>query len=234
MMRALLRLLLWVEESAVALAIFDLDNTLIAGDSDYAWGEFLVRTGLVDQDRFREANEYFYQQYKAGQLDIDEYLEFALKPLTEHSQEKLAELHEAFMQTMIEPILLPKAFELLQWHRERGDFLLIITATNTFVTAPIGRKLGVDALLGIEPEIENARYTGRYLGIPTFQGGKVKRLYAWLAEQPYDLKGSYFYSDSHNDLPLLELVEHPVAVDADEKLSALAAERGWRQISLRG
>lgn len=217
----------------MALAIFDLDNTLIAGDSDYAWGEFLVRANLVDQDRFREANDYFYQQYKAGQLDIDEYLEFALKPLCDHSLDELAALHERFMEEMIEPILLPKAFELLRWHRERGDFLLIITATNTFVTAPIGRKLGVDALLGVEPELQDGRYTGRYLGIPTFQQGKVKRLYAWLSEQSYDLKGSYFYSDSHNDLPLLELVDHPVAVDADESLSTLAEARGWRKMSLR-
>ncbi len=217
----------------MSLAIFDLDNTLIGGDSDHLWGEFLVEQGIVDSDQFRETNDRFYEDYKRGELDILAYLAFALEPLTRFDPEQLAELHRRFMTTSIEPIMLPKAQALLQKHRDRGDFLLIITATNRFITGPIAEYLGVDDILASEPEVIDGRYTGRISGTPCYQDGKVMRLQAWLQARDMDLRDSYFYSDSHNDIPLLQEVDHPVAVDADEQLHALALEQGWPSISLR-
>jgi HAD superfamily hydrolase (TIGR01490 family) len=217
----------------MSLAIFDLDNTLIAGDSDHAWGQFLVTQGLVDSENFRMANDRFYEEYKAGTLNIAAYLEFSLKPLTQHSIAELAKLHAKFMQTCIEPMMLPKAKELLEQHRAQGDFLLIITATNGFVTRPIADYLGVDDILTTDPEIINERYTGKYIGTPTFQQGKVIRLNEWLTEKNITLDQACFYSDSINDLPLMEKVSKPVAVDPDEKLKKIAVERHWKIISLR-
>ncbi len=217
----------------MSLAIFDLDNTLIARDSDHAWGEFLVEQGAVDANVYREANERYYQLYQSGELDIHEYLAFSLKPLSENSPEQLAAWHQQFMAAKIEPIILPRAEELLARHRARGDTLLIITATNRFITAPIADRLGVDELIAIEPEIVNGRYTGRVSGVPSFQAGKVTRLESWLAERDHTLDGSTFYSDSINDLPLLERVDTAIAVDPDEQLRAAADARDWRIISLR-
>jgi HAD superfamily hydrolase (TIGR01490 family) len=217
----------------VTLAIFDLDNTLIAGDSDHSWGEFLVRKALVDGEEFRRANDRFYENYKDGTLDIHTYLRFALAPLTRHSMAELETLHREFMAGHIAPLILPKARVLLQEHRERGHQLLIITATNGFVTRPIAAHLGVAEIIASEPEIRAGRYTGEVLGVPSFQEGKVIRLQEWLAQSSETLEGSYFYSDSMNDLPLLEQVTHPVAVDPDDRLRATAAARGWPIISLR-
>jgi HAD superfamily hydrolase (TIGR01490 family) len=217
----------------VRLAIFDLDNTLIAGDSDHSWGEFLVRKNLVDAKVYAEANDRFYEQYKAGTLDIHEYLDFSLAPLTRYSMEELATLHAEFMADYIVPMMLPKAQALLKSHRDQGDYLLIITATNGFVTRPIAQYLGVDDILASEAEIINGRYTGKSAGIPCFQGGKVTRLNEWLSERHFSLDGAFFYSDSINDLPLLEQVPHPVAVDADERLAKAAQDKGWPIISLR-
>jgi HAD superfamily hydrolase (TIGR01490 family) len=217
----------------VRLAIFDLDNTLLAGDSDHSWGEFLVAKKLVDAQFYAQANDRFYQQYKAATLDIQEYLRFSLAPLTEFSLDDLAVLHAEFMRDFIEPMMLPKAKALLQQHRDQGDYLLIITATNSFVTHPIATRLGVDDILASDAEILNNRYTGKGIGTPCFQGGKVIRLHAWLKEKNYDLNDAYFYSDSINDLPLLEQIPNPIVVDGDERLLAVAAERGWKQISLR-
>lgn len=217
----------------MALAIFDLDNTLIAGDSDYLWGEFLVKNGYVDGEDFAKQNDRFYQDYQSGSLDIMAYQRFALKPLSEQSMDTLADWHEQFMQTFIDPILLPKAQQLVDKHKQQGDRLLIITATNTFITRPIGMRYGITELLGTEGEIIDNRYTGEVSGTPTFQQGKVIRLNEWLEEQGETLEGSYFYSDSHNDLPLLEIVDFPVAVDADDTLSAIAKQKGWPTISLR-
>ncbi|ANG64813.1 phosphoserine phosphatase [Marinobacterium aestuarii] len=217
----------------MSLAIFDLDNTLLNGDSDHAWGEFLCAQGLVDATEYKQANDRFYQQYKTGTMDIFEFLEFALRPLAQHSTQQLQQWHDLFMQQCVEPMMLPKALKLLADHRARGDFLLIITATNHFVTSPIARKLGVDALLATDPEMEDGRYTGKVAGTPCFREGKVERLHHWLQHNKHTLQGSYFYSDSQNDLPLLELVENPVAVDADEILTRTATERGWPVISLR-
>lgn len=217
----------------MALAIFDLDNTLLAGDSDHAWGEFLVEQGLVDRIRYKQANDAFYQDYLRGTLDILAYQAFALEPLTRFEPEQLSELHKAFMQHKILPIQLDKATQLLASHRQAGDFLLIITATNRFVTGPIAQMLGVDDILATEPEQIDGRYTGRISGIPCYQEGKVVRLNQWLENSAFDLDGSYFYSDSRNDIPLLERVDHPVAVDADAALTAHAKRKGWSLISLR-
>jgi len=217
----------------VNLAIFDLDNTLLGGDSDYLWGQFLVEKKLVDPVIYEQENQRFYDEYKAGTLDIYEFLEFSLAPLSQHSTAELSELHNEFMQKKIDSIWLPKAEELLAKHRMNNDFLLIITATNHFVTAPIAKKLGVDDIIATMPEQKNGAYTGKVAGIPCFQDGKVERLSQWLQENNYSLDNSHFYSDSVNDLPLLLKVTHPVAVDPDDKLKIHAAEHCWPVISLR-
>lgn len=217
----------------MSLAIFDLDNTLIGGDSDHSWGEFLVHKSLVDAAEYQRQNDGFYQAYKDGSLDINAYLRFSLAPLTRYSMDELAALHREFMADYIEPILLPKAQALLAEHRERGNQLLIITATNGFVTRPIAARLGVDDILATDPEIHQGRYTGNSVGTPCFQTGKVLRLQQWLSERNESLDESYFYSDSINDLPLLEQVTYPVAVDPDDRLQAIAETRNWPIISLR-
>jgi HAD superfamily hydrolase (TIGR01490 family) len=217
----------------VSLAIFDLDNTLLSIDSDHAWGEFLVEQGAVDPVAYREANERFLADYNAGTLDMAAFLEMALKPLAENTPEQLAAWHQQFMASKIEPHILPKAEELLARHRTKGDTLLIITATNRFITGPIAERLGVDNLIAVEPEMVNGRYTGRVDGVPSYREGKVIRLQAWLEAQDITMDGAWFYSDSHNDLPLLEKVDHPVAVDPDDTLRKVAEERNWRIMSLR-
>ncbi|MBZ9557520.1 MULTISPECIES: HAD family hydrolase [unclassified Modicisalibacter] len=217
----------------MSLAIFDLDNTLLALDSDHAWGEFLVEQGAVDPVAYREANERFLEAYQAGTLDIHAYLALALKPLADNSPEQLAAWHQQFMASKIEPHILPRGEELLARHRERGDTLLIITATNRFITGPIAQRLGVDELIAVEPETIGGRYTGRVSGVPSFRDGKITRLEEWLATRDITIDDAWFYSDSHNDLPLLEKVDHPVAVDPDDTLRKVATERGWRIISLR-
>lgn len=218
----------------MSLAIFDLDNTLIGGDSDYLWGEFLVKNQLIDADEYRRANERFYEQYQNGDLDIFEYQAFSLKPLTLHAMEQLLAWHKDFMREMIEPIMLPQAQALIEEHRSQGHRPLIITATNTFITRPIAEKLGINELIGTEPEILEGRFTGRVAGVPSFQQGKVTRLADWLKQHDETLEDSYFYSDSHNDLPLLEQVSYPIAVDADPRLTEVAQQKGWKQMSLRG
>jgi len=215
------------------LAIFDLDHTLIDGDSDYLWGQFLCRRGHVDALAYEARNRAFYADYQAGSLDIDSFLRFSLAPLVDVPLTTLADWHQEFMATEIEPIILPKAEALIAWHRDQGHHPLIITATNAFVTTPIARRLGIDDLLATEPELIQGRYTGHYVGTPTFRHGKVHALEAWLADRDGAFEATWFYSDSRNDLPLLERVDHPVAVDADTVLDAEAERRGWRRISLR-
>lgn len=217
----------------MTLAIFDLDNTLLGGDSDYLWGRFLVEQGHVDGAYYERENQRFYEEYKSGTLDIFEFLRFSLRPLAEHEMTTLQAWHRHFMAEKIVPIMLPKAQALLAEHRARGDYLLIITATNSFVTAPIAEALGVDHLIATDPQFLNGHYTGEVEGTPCFQQGKVTRLREWLDETGHNLAGSWFYSDSHNDLPLLEMVDNPVAVDADETLSEHARLKGWQAISLR-
>ncbi|WP_089705339.1 HAD family hydrolase [Vreelandella arcis] len=217
----------------MSLAIFDLDNTLLSTDSDHAWGEFLLEQGAVDPIAYREANERFMADYQAGNLDMAAFLEVALKPLADNTPEQLAAWHQQFMASKIEPHILPKAEELLARHRTKGDTLLIITATNRFITQPIAKRLGVDHLIAVEPERIDGHYTGRALGVPSYREGKVTRLKQWLEEQEQSMDEAWFYSDSHNDLPLLEQVDHPVAVDPDDTLRNVAEERQWRIMSLR-
>ena len=217
----------------MALAIFDLDNTLIAGDSDHSWGEFLVAEQRVDAREFREINDQFYADYVAGSLDIFAYLEFSLRPLSQIPMVELQQLQTKFMQQVIEPMYLPKARALLQKHRDAGDRLLVISATNRFIVEPICHSLGIEELLATDPEIADGRYTGKVSGIPTYKAGKVTRLRAWLQEQSETLEGSWFYSDSINDLPLLLEVDNPVAVDPCDSLRREAGDQGWPIISLR-
>lgn len=216
----------------MSLAIFDLDNTLLGGDSDYLWTQFLVERGLVDKAYERE-NRRYYERYQAGTLDIHEFLRFQLHPLTEHDPAELCAWRDAFIVQKIRPIILPAARALLQKHRARGDTLLIATSTNRFITAPIAEALGVEHLLATEPEMMEGRYTGGISGIPCFREGKVQRLEQWLRERGMNLDDSAFYSDSHNDIPLLERVARPVAVDPDAELARHAENKGWPVISLR-
>lgn len=217
----------------MALALFDLDNTLLADDSDYLWGCFLVDKGLVDQATYETANQRFYAEYKQGTLDIFEFLAFSLKPLTQYSREKLAALHAEFMQQLIRPVMTEKGMKQIRQHRDRGDITVIITATNRFVTGPIAEAFQVDDLIATDPEIVDGRYTGKVAGTPCFQKGKIIRLEQWLENTSHTLENSCFYSDSHNDISLLELVTTPIAVDPDEQLKAIALERGWEICSFR-
>ena len=218
----------------MSLAIFDLDNTLLNGDSDYLWGQYLVDQGIVDRDDYERTNAAFYEDYRQGTLNIDEFLTFALAPLAAHELDQLHKWRDQFIDQKIRPILLPAAAGLISQHRNAGDTLLVITATNRFVTEPIVGLYGIDHILATTPEMVNGRFTGRVEGIPCFQKGKVKQLDAWLKKNGLTLRDSWFYTDSHNDLPLLGIVDNPVAVDPDETLTRIAQENNWPIISLRG
>lgn len=217
----------------MTLAIFDLDNTLIGGDSDNLWGQYLCDRKLVDVAGFAERNDQFYEDYKTGSLDIDAYLRFALGPLKGQSLDELSAWHREFMRTVIQPIMLPKAKALIAEHRAQRHTLLIITATNVFITRPIAEALGINNLLGCEAEIVDGLYTGEPSGVPSYREGKVTRLNEWLAQRGESMEGAYFYSDSQHDLALLDLVDNPVAVDPDDTLLARAQEAGWPILSLR-
>jgi HAD superfamily hydrolase (TIGR01490 family) len=218
------------------LALFDLDHTLLAGDSDYEWGQFLVDHGVLAREEYEAQNAAFYEQYKAGTLDIHEFLGFALRPLADHTDAELARWHARFMAERIRPMISERARALVREHLQAGDLCAIVTATNSFVTAPIAREFGVPHLVATEPERAGGRYTGRVAGTPCFREGKIRRVEQWLAGLGHTLgefEQSTFYSDSHNDLPLLERVTRPVAVDPDPQLAATARARGWPVISLR-
>ncbi|MFQ5994825.1 MAG: HAD family hydrolase [Acidiferrobacterales bacterium] len=217
----------------MALAIFDLDRTLIATDSDHAWGEFLAEQSLVDGEHYARENDRFYQAYQAGTLDIQEYLNFALRPLMEHDRATLEQWRREFVHSKVMPMIKPAARVLLDKHRDLGDTLIIITSTNDFITRPIAAELGVEHLIATRCEIIDGRYTGRVSGTPCYRDGKVQRLREWMHEHNETLNGSWFYSDSHNDLPLLNLVTHPVAVNPDRLLREQAETRGWPIIELR-
>lgn len=216
------------------LAIFDLDNTLLAGDSDYLWGRFLVERGHVDAELYERQNKIFYERYVDGTLDIFEFSRFAFAPLARTPLPTLLQWREEFVRERIEPVVAPLAPALLERHRSQGDRLLITTATNRFITEPIAQLLGVDVLIATDPEFVEGRYTGELSGTPNFREGKVTRLKTWIAEQRDPPARTSCYSDSHNDLPLLLLADSPVAVDPDDRLRATAIERGWPVISLRG
>lgn len=218
------------------IALFDLDHTLIPIDSDYEWGQFLCRVGAVDANAFARRNADFFAQYQAGTLDPVEYLEFALGTLAKFPREQLDELHKQFMLEVINPALLPAAFDLIKKHRDQDHLIAIITATNRFVTAPIAKAFGVEHLMAAEPETDdNGNITGKLLGVPSSGPGKIAHLQNWLAKQDLqmdDFSHSYFYSDSQNDIPLLERVSHPVATNPNAKLSAHALAMGWPQLHL--
>ncbi len=215
------------------LTLFDLDNTLITNDSDFLWGEYLVEHNIVDPLEYEEKNRQFFEDYEQGHLDIDSYLRFSLKPLAHHTVEKLYAWRADYVQTVIQPLVAPGTPALLEKHRQKGDTLMIISATNLFITEPIADLLEVPHILATRPEKIDGRYTGNYLGQPTFQHGKVLALQDWLNENNMDLAGSTFYSDSHNDLPLLEQVDNPVAVNPDDRLLAISRSRGWPVMDLR-
>ncbi len=217
----------------MSLAIFDLDNTLIAGDSDFLWGQFLVDQGIVDKTIYEDSNARFYEEYKQGQLDIVEFLHFSLAPLAKHDAQQLYQWRQQFIQQRIKPIYLQAAAELVEKHRANGDTLMVITATNRFVTEPIVKLYGIEILLATTPSMQNGQYTGGFDDTPCFQEGKITHLNHWLEDSHETLENSWFYSDSHNDLPLLKRVDNPVAVDADDTLQSFADAHGWPSITLR-
>ena len=216
----------------MTLALFDLDNTLLNGDSDHAWGEFIVEQGLVNRDQHQRTNERYYQQYLAGKLDIGEFLQFQLKLLSEHSMDKLIRWRDHYLQQKIEPMIHETAISLVNNHREKGHRLVIITSTNSFLTRPIAQRFGIDELIATEPEIKGERYTGSYIGTPCFQQGKVERLHRWLEKENESLAESWGYSDSHNDIPFLKTCSNPVAVNPDPKLLDYARLHQWPVIEL--
>jgi HAD superfamily hydrolase (TIGR01490 family) len=221
----------------VNLVLFDLDNTLLSGDSDFEWAQFLIEQGVLDRELFESKNLAFYDQYKKGTLDIHEFLEFQLKPLSRHARKTLDGWHVKFMEQKVRPMMGDKARELVKKHKSAGDTCVIITATNSFVTAPIAREFGVEHLIATEPEHRDGEFTGQVSGVPSFREGKITRLEAWLKNRGQDWQSfgeSWFYSDSLNDLPLLAKVRNPVAVDPDATLRAHAEQQGWPVISLRG
>jgi len=216
------------------LALFDLDNTLLAGDSDFEWAQFLIEKGVLDREVYEARNQQFFEHYKAGTLDIHEFLDFQLKPLSRHPRRILDEWHREFLRMRILPIITQKARDLVASHRD--DARAIVTATNSFVTWPIAREFGIEHLVATEPEQRDGEFTGGVVGQPSFREGKVVRVQLWLAEHGLNwgsFKETWFYSDSLNDLPLLSLVTNPVAVDPDETLKEAALENGWMIISLR-
>ena len=214
----------------MSLAIFDLDNTLLAGDSDYAWGQFLLAHNLVDRQYYERENERFYRAYQNGTLDIHGYLAFALSPLAQHDLPTLEQWRRDFMHLKILPMIKPKAQNLVDKHRQAGDTLVIITSTMDFITQPIAQEFGIEHLIASQAEILNGRFTGNVVGTPCYRHGKVERLQAWVEEHSESMTGSWFYSDSYTDLPLLNTVDNPVAVNPDETLRAEAQARGWRII----
>jgi HAD superfamily hydrolase (TIGR01490 family) len=211
----------------MALALFDLDKTLLGGDSDFLWGEFLSEIGAVDKNEYQIRNQQFFDDYGKGQLDIEKYLSFCLEPLAKNSMSQLNEWHQQFMKEKIEPIILEKAQLVVDKHKKKGDRVIVITATNSFVTRPIVKRYGIDELLATEPEIIEGQFSGKIIDAPCFQEGKVTKLKKWLHENNESLMGSYFYSDSFNDLPLLNLVDYPIVVNADKVLTKTALTNAW-------
>lgn len=218
------------------LVLFDLDNTLLAGDSDFEWAQYLISRGVLDKEVYEARNQEFFDQYKAGTLDIFEFLDFQLKPLARHSREQLDAWHQEFMDTRIHPMMTPQSVALVKKHLDSGAIVAIVTATNSFVTGPIARAFGIPHLIATIPAQENGVFTGKPRGMPAFKAGKIERVENWLESLGLcwgSFTRSWFYSDSHNDLPLLGKVSEPVAVDPDDTLRAHATAQGWPVISLR-
>ena len=218
------------------LVLFDLDNTLLAGDSDFEWAQFLISKGVLDKEVHEARNQVFYDQYKAGTLDIFEFLDFQLKPLARHSRAQLDVWHREFMDTRIRPIMTPQARALVKAKLDAGAIVAVVTATNSFVTGPIVRAFGIPHLIATVPAQENGAFTGKPRGTPAFKSGKIERVEGWLESLGLwwdSFENSSFYSDSHNDLPLMNMVGNPVAVDPDDTLRAHAIAQSWPVISLR-
>ena len=217
------------------LTLFDLDHTLLPIDSDYAWGEFTLRLGWVDPVHFKKKNDQFYADYHRGALDIHEYVEFATQAIRQKGLAQAQQAHAQFMSEVIEPAIKAQARQLIKTHQERGDHVMIVTATNEFVTGPIAKALGVEDLIAVELERDETGWiNGRIKGIPSMREGKVARLKQWFAERgdKWENTDITFYSDSTNDLPLLSAVNHPIATNPDEKLRAWALEKGWPILDL--
>ena len=218
------------------LTLFDLDNTLLNGDSDFEWSQFLIRIGVLDRELFEAKNIAFYEHYKAGTLDIQEFLDFQLKPLSRHARKTLDEWLQRFMREQALGMITQTARDLVNRHRAAGDICVIITATNSFVTAPLAREFGVEHLIATEPEHKNGEFTGNVADVPCFREGKITRLENWLAQQGWNwnsFTNTTFYSDSLNDLPLLAKVKNPIAVNPDDTLRQHAAQHGWQVMNLR-
>ena len=215
------------------MALFDLDDTLLGGDSDYLWGEFLAGIGAVDESRHRRENARFFEQYRSGSLDVEAFLEFQLRPLADNPLSSLLAWRDRFVREEIVPMVLDKARALVDEHRRKRHRLAIVTSTNAFITRPIADLFHIEHLLATEPEFDGSRYTGAWVGVPCSGEGKVHRVREWASENALSLEDSWFYSDSYQDLPLLALVDNPVAVDPDEALRAHATRAGWPVVSLR-
>lgn len=219
------------------LVLFDLDNTLLAGDSDFSWAQFLIAKGVLDAEVFAARNEAFYEQYKAGTLDIFEFLDFQLAPLARHPRAQLDAWHREFMETVVRPMIPAAARARVQAHRSAGDLVAIVTATNSFVTGPIAREFDIPHLIAtVAAQDAAGQFDGKPRGLPSFKTGKIERVHGWLESLGLYFGAfdeTWFYSDSHNDLPLLASVSHPVAVDPDDTLRAHAQALGWPVISLR-
>jgi HAD superfamily hydrolase (TIGR01490 family) len=209
------------------LAIFDLDKTLLSGDSDFLWGEFLVEVGGVDKKTYQVQNQKFFDDYANGKLNINEYLDFCLQPLKTHSVKQLNIWRDKFIEAKIKPLIGKKALKTVKKHKENGDILLVITATNKFVVEKIVDIFEIKNLLATEVEFKDGKYTGKNIGTPCFQSGKITNLNHWLDGKNITMNNSYFYSDSFNDLPLLELVDNPIVINGDKKLLEVAKKRGW-------
>ncbi len=216
----------------MSLALFDLDNTLLDGDSDRLWSAYLFAKGILNPAVHGDRLDEFDRQYHSGELDAREYLEFSLSLLKKIPVPELRKLRDDFMQQMISPRIAGAARSLVEKHRAAGHTLIIITLTHRFITEPIAAEFGVDALLATEPELVDGRFTGNILGDPCYQRGKIDHLRCWMQEHGESLENSYFYSDSMNDLPLLEAVTFPAVVGPDKELAALARERGWLTLKL--
>ena len=221
--------------SSGKLALFDLDNTLLEGDSDHAWGEFLIGNNLVEEKVHREKNDYFYDQYKQGALDIHGYVAFTLEPVMQLDSRQRAQLLAEFMDQCVAPIILSKGLELVRSHVEAGDFCIIITATNEFISSPIAKLFKADLLIATELQTSGDKYNGKIAGTPCYQDGKVSKLNAWINQHQnrFNLSDAVFYSDSINDLPLLQEVAMPIAVDPDQRLREKAESEGWKILTLR-
>ena len=218
------------------LAIFDLDNTLLDGDSDYNWGLYLVKKGYLDEGEYKEQNQKFFEEYQVGKLDIFAFAEFQFRFLKNNTRKFLNDVRSDYINEIIKPMILKKAVHLVNQHKEAGDRLLIITATNSFITKPIGELFGIDELIGTDPEENEGEFTGKVKGTPSFKEGKVTRLFDWLDEKNLklaDFEKTFFYSDSHNDLALLEVVTNPVVVNGDKILLEKAQEKNWPTLKLK-